>query len=168
MKKIVLLTVLISAFAISSCKSDNASSKVKNENVEAAAARDAKISLGAPVIEWDKLEHDFGTIEQGEKVETIFTLSNVGKGDLVITNAKGSCGCTVPNWPKEAIKPGEKADIKVVFNSRGKKNKTSNTITLTTNTEKGSEVVRIKAFVNAKQVKTPSGKIELNDNAKLN
>ncbi len=168
MKKIVLLTVLISAFAISSCKSDNASSKVKNENVEAAAARDAKISLGAPVIEWDKLEHDFGTIEQGEKVETIFTLSNVGKGDLVITNAKGSCGCTVPNWPKEAIKPGEKADIKVVFNSRGKKNKTSNTITLTTNTEKGSEVVRIKAFVNAKQVKTPSGKIELNDNTKLN
>ena len=168
MKKIVLLTVLISAFAISSCKSDNASSKVKNENVEAAAARDAKISLGAPAIEWDKLEHDFGTIEQGEKVETIFTLSNVGKGDLVITNAKGSCGCTVPNWPKEAIKPGEKADIKVVFNSRGKKNKTSNTITLTTNTEKGSEVVRIKAFVNAKQVKTPSGKIELNDNAKLN
>jgi hypothetical protein len=168
MKKIVLLTVLISAFAISSCKSDTASSKVKNENVEAAAARDAKISLGAPAIEWDKLEHDFGTIEQGEKVETIFTLSNVGKGDLVITNAKGSCGCTVPNWPKEAIKPGEKADIKVVFNSRGKKNKTSNTITLTTNTEKGSEVVRIKAFVNAKQVKTPSGKIELNDNAKLN
>lgn len=168
MKKIVLLTVLISAFAISSCKSDTASSKIKNENVAAAAARDAKINLGAPAIEWDKLEHDFGTIEQGEKVETIFTLSNVGKGDLVITNAKGSCGCTVPDWPKEAIKPGEKAEIKVVFNSRGKKNKTANTITLTTNTEKGSEVVRIKAFVNAKEVKTPSGKIKLNDNAKLN
>tara|TARA_B110000879_G_C11133188_1_gene496968 strand:+ start:107 stop:613 length:507 start_codon:yes stop_codon:yes gene_type:complete len=168
MKKIVLLTVLISAFAISSCKNDSASSKIKNENVEAAAVRDAKINLGSPAIEWDKTEHDFGTIEQGEKVETIFTLSNVGKGDLVITNAKGSCGCTVPDWPKKPIKSGEKAEIKVVFNSRGKKNKTANTITLTTNTEKGNEVVRIKAFVNVKTVKTTSGKRELNDNAKLN
>ena len=166
MKKIVLLTLLIGAFAFTSCKEENATSKILNENVEAAAERDAKISLGAPIIEWDKTEHDFGTIEQGEKVETMFTFKNTGKGDLVVTKAQGSCGCTVPDWPKEAVKPGETAEIKVVFNSRGKKNKTTNTITLTTNTEKGNEVVRIKAFVNAKEVDAKSKtnqKIELTD-----
>lgn len=150
MKKVLFITVLSLGLAVTSCKKDNASAKINASNVEAAAERDAKINLGAPVIEWDKTEHDFGTIEQGDKVETVFTLKNVGKSDLVVTNAKGSCGCTVPNWPKEAVKPGETADIKVVFNSSGKKNKATNTITLSTNTEKGNEIVRIKAFVNAK------------------
>ena len=65
--------------------------------------------------------------------------------------AKGSCGCTVPQWPKDPIKPGASAEIKVAFNSTGKKNKTTNTVTLTTNTEKGNEIVRIKAFVNPKK-----------------
>ena len=149
MKNILTLVFVLVAFTFTSCKEGNASTKIKTENVKAAAVRDAKINLGSPIIEWDKTEHDFGTIEQGDKVETVFTLTNVGKGDLIITNAKGSCGCTVPKWPNEAVKPGKTAEVKVVFNSRGKKNKTTNTITLTTNTEKGNEIVRIKAFVNA-------------------
>ena len=148
MKKIIFLVALV---AFTSCKKENASAKIKAENIEAAALRDAEINKGVPVIEWDKTEHDFGTLEHGEKVETIFTLKNIGEGDLVITNAKGSCGCTVPVWPRENIKPGESAEIKVVFNSSGKKNKTTNTVTLTTNTEKGNEIVRIKAFVNPKK-----------------
>ena len=147
MKKLVLLTVLICAFVVTSCKKDNASAKILKENVDTAAERDAKINLGSPIIEWDKVEHDFGNIKQGDKVETVFTLTNVGKGDLIITKAVGSCGCTVPDYPKEAVKPGESSDIKVVFNSNAKKNKTTNTVTLTTNTEKGNEIVRIKAFV---------------------
>lgn len=147
MKKIILLTVLMSAFIVTSCKKENASAKILKENVETAAERDAVISLGSPIIEWDKVEYDFGNIKQGDKVETTFNLTNIGKGDLVITKAIGSCGCTVPDYPKEAVKPGESAEIKVVFNSNGKKNKTTNTVTLTTNTEKGNEIVRIKAFV---------------------
>jgi acyl dehydratase len=57
----------------------------------------------------------------------------------------------VPDWPKTPVKPGDTAKIKVAFNSTNKKNKTTNTVTLTTNTEKGNEVVRIKAFVNPKK-----------------
>jgi len=151
MKKIILLLVVIAT--IGACTKDNASSKIKAENVKEAELRDAEISKGAPIIEWSKTEHDFGTINQGDKVETVFTLTNVGESDLVITRAKGSCGCTVPQWPREAIAPGKTADIKVVFNSRGKKNNTTNTITLSTNTATGKEVVRIKAFV-----KTPEKK----------
>ena len=155
MKKIPVVAIvsfglgILATLAFNSVTKKSAFDKVKTKNVEVAAKRDAKISLGSPIVEWNKTEHDFGTIEQGDKVETIFTLTNVGKGDLIITNAKGSCGCTVPQYPKEAVKPGETAEIKVVFNSRGKKNKTTNTVTLTTNTEKGNEIVRIKAFVNA-------------------
>ncbi|MCK5815875.1 MAG: DUF1573 domain-containing protein [Flavobacteriaceae bacterium] len=150
MKKIVFILALV-AFAFTSCKEESASSKVKPENIEAASKREAEINKGVPVIEWDKTEHDFGNLKQGESVETVFTLTNTGKGDLVITGARGSCGCTVPAWPKEAIKAGDTAEIKVMFNSRGKKNKTTNTVTLTTNTEKGNEIVRIKAFVEPKK-----------------
>lgn len=151
MKKIVFIAIALVSFTFTSCKKDSASSKVKSENIEAAAARDAEINKGVPAITWDKEEHDFGDLKQGEKVETVFTLTNSGEGDLVITGARGSCGCTVPQWPKEAIKPGSTAEIKVVFNSTGKKNKTTNTVTLTTNTEKGNEIVRIKAFVEPKK-----------------
>ncbi|MDT0553891.1 DUF1573 domain-containing protein [Urechidicola vernalis] len=151
MRKFVLVLVAVAMVSFTSCKNENASAKVKSENVEAAAARDAEISKGVPVIEWNKTEHDFGNLKQGEKVETTFTLTNTGEGDLVITGARGSCGCTVPVWPKEAVKPGETAEIKVAFNSTGKKNKTTNTVTLTTNTEKGNEIVRIKAFVQPKE-----------------
>jgi len=151
MKKVILLFVAMAM--IMACTKDSASSKVKVKNVKEAELRDAEISKGAPIIEWNKTEHDFGTIKQGDKVETIFTLTNIGEGDLVVINAKGSCGCTVPQWPKEAIAPGETADIKVVFNSRGKKNNATNTITLSTNTAKGKEVIRIKAFVKAPEKK---------------
>lgn len=143
MKKILFIAILLMSFV--ACK-DNAKSRIKVENVKAAAQRDAKGDL-IPVIKWDKTEHDFGTINQGDKVETVFKLTNVGKGDLVITNARSSCGCTIPTWPKEAVKPGETADIKVVFNSRGKRNNVTKVVTLTTNTEKGNETVRIKTFV---------------------
>ena len=151
MKNIVCIVAIMATFVLTCCKKEKASSKVKSENIEAAVARDAEISKGVPFIEWDKTEHDFGTLDNGEKVETVFTLTNTGEGDLVITGARGSCGCTVPDWPKTPVKPGNTAKIKVAFNSTNKKNKTTNTVTLTTNTEKGNEVVRIKAFVNPKK-----------------
>ena len=71
-------------------------------------------------IELDKIEHDFGDINEGDVVETEFIVKNIGDADLVIANAEGSCGCTVPEPPKEPIAPGQSAPIKVSFNSSGK------------------------------------------------
>ncbi|GAB1309402.1 DUF1573 domain-containing protein [Urechidicola sp. KH5] len=148
MKKVVIMVALaIAGVTITSCSKESAASKVNQQNVEAAKERDANSKLDPPKIEWNKTEHDFGKLKQGDKVETVFTLTNIGDSDLVITNAKGSCGCTVPQWPREAVAPGTSADIKVVFNSAGKRNNAQNTVTLTTNTEKGTEQLRIKAFV---------------------
>ncbi len=147
MKKAILGLSLLSMVTFMSCK-ENASSKVKNDNVAVAAERDESAKQ-VPVMEFEKSEHDFGTIEQGTPQETIFTFTNTGNAPLVITNATSSCGCTVPNPPKEPIAPGEKGELVVKFNGSGQ-NQVTKTITVVANTAKGSELLRIKAFVNPK------------------
>jgi hypothetical protein len=132
-----------------SCK-ENATAKVKKENIEIAAERDAKIKVGGAKIAFDRTEHDFGTINEGDIVETIFSFTNTGKSELIISSAKGSCGCTVPEWPKEPILPGEKGEIKVKFNSDRKPNKQQKNVTLVTNTNDGKEILIIKAQVTPK------------------
>jgi hypothetical protein len=147
MKRAILGLSLLSMMAFMSCK-ENASSKVKTDNVAVAADRDQSAKQ-IPVMEFEKSEHDFGIIEQGTPQETIFTFTNTGNAPLVITNATSSCGCTVPNPPKEPIAPGEKGELVVKFNGSGQ-NQVTKTITVVANTTKGSELLRIKAFVNPK------------------
>lgn len=146
MKKITIIYIAILSLAIVSCK-ENAASKIKSTNIEAAKERDAIINLGPAIIQFDKTEFDFDTINEGDVIDGTFKITNVGKVDLLISNAKASCGCTVPVWPKEAIKPGESADLKFSFNSRGKPGENNKSITLKTNTEKGTEVLRVKGTV---------------------
>ncbi|MFK5957744.1 MAG: DUF1573 domain-containing protein [Lutibacter sp.] len=149
MKKITIIFIAILSLTIVSCK-DNATAKIKATNLETAKKRDAKINLGSPIAEFDKTEFEFGTIKEGEIINGVFKITNVGKADLLIFSARASCGCTVPVWPKEAIKPGETSEVKFTFNSRGKRGKNNKSITLKTNTEKGTEVLRVKGTVIAK------------------
>ena len=100
-----------------------------------------------PVMEFDKTEHDFGMIDKGAKVEYSFNFENTGEADLIITRAVGSCGCTVPEYPKDPIKPGTSAKIKVSFNSAGKHGQQQKTVTILTNTKKGTETLLIKASI---------------------
>ena len=149
MKKIkILLLILISTSFFYGCKdSNNVTSKIKQENLVNAKTRDLEIKKGAAMISFDKKEYDFGTVNEGDIVATSYVATNSGKTDLVITNAKASCGCTVPVWPKDPIKPGESGEIKVKFNTSGKPNRQQKTITLTTNTESGREVLKLKGSV---------------------
>jgi len=149
MKKIAIIIVLV-AFSITSCK-ENVANKINQENLDVAKQRDYKLNEGAAAINFTKKEHDFGTINEGDVVETTFSFTNTGKSELIITNAVGSCGCTVPEWPKQPIGVGGAGEIKVKFNSSGKPNNQRKTITLTANTAKGKEVVVIKAQVTPKQ-----------------
>jgi hypothetical protein len=145
MKKIVLGLSALCLLAFTSCK-ENAAKKIEESNVAAAAERDATASK-FPVIEFDKTEHDFGEIESRAAVETTFSYTNTGDAPLVITDIKSSCGCTVPqDWSRAPLAPGETGDFSVKFNGSGS-NKITKTITVTANTEKGSEVVKITAFV---------------------
>ncbi|HZJ21209.1 MAG TPA: DUF1573 domain-containing protein, partial [Pricia sp.] len=113
MKKVILALSAISIMAFTSCK-DNASNKIKSDNVAEAAQRD-EVGKQVPVMEFEELEHDFGTIEQGTPQETAFKFTNTGNAPLIITNATSSCGCTVPDPPKEPIAPGETGELIVKF-----------------------------------------------------
>ncbi|MGB0777840.1 MAG: DUF1573 domain-containing protein [Flavobacteriaceae bacterium] len=151
MKKTTLLLFAMTMFiGLTSCKNENPAAKVDASKVAAAQKRDAEAAKGAAVASFDKLEHDFGTMQAGDIVETTFVITNTGKTDLKILDAKVTCGCTVPQWPKEAIAPGASEEIVVKFNSRGKRGRQSKNITLMTNTANGREVVKIKGFVETK------------------
>tara|TARA_R110002073_G_scaffold139232_2_gene289310 strand:- start:81177 stop:81632 length:456 start_codon:yes stop_codon:yes gene_type:complete len=147
MKKII---IVFAFFALVSCK-ENVAGKINKENLVTAKERDSKLNVGEPALVFDRAEHDFGVITQGDQVETIFSFKNTGKSELIITNATSTCGCTVPEWPKEPIAPGAEGEIKVLFNSAGKLNKVTKTITLTTNTATGKESVMIKTDIKPKE-----------------
>lgn len=156
MKKIVLTISLIALLAFTSCK-EEASKKISSSNVEVAAQRD-EASKSLPVMSFTKSEHDFGSIVQGTPQETVFTFTNTGNAPLIITDAKSSCGCTVPEKPTGPIAPGDTGELKVRFNGSGQ-NQVTKTITVTANTVKGSEIIRIKAFVNPKTA-VPAGPVK--------
>lgn len=149
MKRILVLGIL-AAITLVSCKEDIAA-KIKKENLEIAKQRDYKMGAGAAKMAFSKKEHDFGTANEGDVLETTFSFTNTGKSELIITDAKSTCGCTVPDWPKQPIAPGETGEILVKFNTNGKPNKQSKTVTLTTNTAVGKETVVIKAQVTPKK-----------------
>ncbi len=155
MKNILALSIFGLSLLMFSCKED-ASKKIRRDNLEIAKERDTEIKLDGPKISFNKTEHDFGTINEGDIVETVFEFTNSGKSELIISSAKGSCGCTVPQWPKEPIAPGEKGEIKVKFNSYKKPNKQQKQVTLLTNTVDGKEILIIKAQVTPSSSKVKS------------
>ena len=137
--------ILIALAIITSCSTDPSKKAKENKAVTTEAATP---TADGPVVTFDKLSHDFGTINEGDVVETVFTLTNTGSSDLIILNARGSCGCTVPEYPKDQpIAPGTSADVTVKFDSNNKPNANNRSVTFTTNTEKGREVVQIRTFV---------------------
>lgn len=101
-------------------------------------------------IEFASNVHDFGKIKEGESVTHIFKFKNTGKVPLTITAARGSCGCTVPEWSKEPVQPGASGEVKVVFNSAGKSGTQSKTVTLTANTVPSETILTIKGEVEKK------------------
>jgi hypothetical protein len=147
MKKISIILMAFIGITIMSCK-ENAASKVNDENLEKAKEANARAKAGLPEMTFVSKEYDFGTINEGDEIDATFEFTNTGKSDLIITRAKASCGCTVPEWPRDkAIKPGEKSVIKAHFRSKGKRNNQRKSITLTTNTASGREVIYVKGFV---------------------
>ena len=156
-KLFVVATLLIAT----ACKNENKTEiqdellapteSVTDQNMgemnDALPSTEVVSSTEAPVMEFAKTEHDFGTITQGENVSHVFKFTNTGKSDLIITDAKGSCGCTVPEYPRTPIKPGESGEMKVTFSSAGRNGMQSKTVDITTNTATGKQQLLIKASI---------------------
>ncbi len=112
---------------------------------------DTPVEADGPVMEFENTTIDYGSIEQGSDPLRSFNFKNTGTKPLIISNAKGSCGCTVPNWPKQPILPGEDAQIEVRYDTKRVGNFTK-TIRLTTNEAAKTRVLTIKGKVNKKDV----------------
>ena len=138
----VISLVVISCYSVSEDKvitTDLVSSPLT------AKQSDEKVLM--PKVQMDEAIFDFGEMQQGESVTHDFVLKNIGDANLIISTAKGSCGCTVPEWPKEPIAKGEQATIKVTFNSAGKSGKQNKTVTLVTNAIPNTKVITITGNV---------------------
>jgi len=150
MKKILIICLTIIATTFTACE-DSTAKKVTNATTTTPTPGS---NVSGPIITFDKTEHDFGTINEGEKVTTEFNFTNTGKEDLIIVDARGSCGCTVPQYPKNTpIAPGASGKILVSFDSSNKPGLQQKSVTLSANTASGREMLRIKSNVTPDPVK---------------
>lgn len=146
MKRYVFIAGLALILGACSNGADNQmvdSSDVKNPNTASADGADE----GLAGMEFENNVYDFGTITQGEKVTHNFKFKNNGEAELVIVSAKGSCGCTVPEWPKEPIAVGAEGEINVVFNSDGKKGVQKKNVTIVANTTPATTTLTLKGEI---------------------
>ncbi|HVA98791.1 MAG TPA: DUF1573 domain-containing protein [Bacteroidia bacterium] len=117
-----------------------------NTIAQTAKSTDKIVDPNAPVIVFETDVHDFGTINQNDNGTYEFKFTNTGKEPLVISNAHGSCGCTVPSWPKDPIAPGKQAVIKVTYDTH-RIGTFVKTVTLQSNANPEQKVLTIKGKV---------------------
>jgi hypothetical protein len=98
-------------------------------------------------ISFETTAHNFGDVNQNEKVEQIFTFTNTGTTPLILQNVLTTCGCTVPEWPKEPVAPGAEGELKVIFDSTAKIGRQNKVITIRSNSKSGDFRLRISAMV---------------------
>jgi len=148
MKKTVRIFVVTFLLVTFSCKKEG---KSLDEAQKPVPSFQESEKVPKTKVEFDRVLHDFGEFDQGKIVETSFTIKNVGDKDLYIVDAYASCGCTVPEVTKEAIKPGDSAPIKVKFDSSGKSGEVTKTVNIRCNTPKIIEQIKIKASIKTKK-----------------
>jgi len=101
-------------------------------------------------VVFEETSYTYGKVVDGDVVKHVYKFKNTGKEPLIISDAKGSCGCTVPQWPKDPIAPGATGEIKVEFNSKGKQGPQEKKVTVTANTNPAQSILTIKGEVTAK------------------
>lgn len=177
MKGILLMTAVVALVALG-CSNRESEKKIAQlesrlqelEGKKAAAATpavtpatpaaDVKPEGPLPALEFETIDHDFGTIKEGDVVEYTYKFKNTGEAPLIIQGAQGSCGCTVPEWSKEPIQVGGTGFVKAKFDSQGKPNTQNKTVTVTANTWPKQTVLRFKAMVLPKATSSDSGPVK--------
>jgi hypothetical protein len=137
MKKAFLFVATLLVFA--ACSNDKEGASTSDINIGGSGDK--------PNIQFDEELHDFGKITQGEKVSYSFHFKNTGKANLLISSAHASCGCTVPTPPKDPIAPGGENKIDVTFDSNGKSGTFNKEITVITNCDPNTKVLKIKGEI---------------------
>ncbi|MBA3827402.1 MAG: DUF1573 domain-containing protein [Taibaiella sp.] len=148
--------IIISLLALTACNSSTEQNKQTDskllptnlvDNPYTANGLDTAAMKAKPTMDFKDTLHDFGSIHEGETVEYDFEYKNNGKNPLVITSAAGSCGCTIADYAHEPVAPGKGGLMKVKFNSASKPGHQEKTVTIITNSNKGTQMLFIKAEV---------------------
>ncbi|MBO4740862.1 MAG: DUF1573 domain-containing protein [Bacteroidales bacterium] len=143
---LILLTITAIALLFVGCggnTSDIDTSLIINPNTASGVDKDAKM----PIIKFEKEQHDFGRLSTGEVVSYSFKFTNTGNADLIVKECTATCGCTVADYPKNNVKPGEKGFITVTFNSANKRGQQMQTVTVGTNAQPSRYILKIIAQV---------------------
>jgi len=133
MKKSIYASIVLFALSFTAFAQEEQKTEVNNDP-------------NAPEIVFEKEVHDFGTIEYGGNGTYDFKFSNTGKSPLIISNARGSCGCTVPKWPKEPIPKGQSGSINVQYDTK-RPGPFTKTVTINSNAKSATKVITIKGTV---------------------
>lgn len=142
-----LLIIAISAmFFLAACNGKNENGSLSTDLVTNPKSA-SNSSEKQPIITFDKTEHDFGTLLQGEVVTYSFHFTNTGKAPLLISNVNTSCGCTVADFSREPINPGKDGYIKATYDSKGHHGFQTRSLTVVTNTNPNQTVLRMKGNV---------------------
>lgn len=139
----VFIFAFVSALLLS-CNSNNSTVNILNDTVAGGVISN---SNAMPVISFNEDFHDFGKLSPDEIVSYAFKFKNTGKSILVISNVAASCGCTVVDYPKKPVKPGEESMIDVKFDTKGKRGLQTKSITVIANTEPAATTLRIQASI---------------------
>jgi hypothetical protein len=137
---------LVSFLLLISCNNRN-NDTFDPSLVNNPSSADGRAQGELPEMKFDEEFFDFGDITQEKKVTHSFRFTNTGKSDLIIGNARGSCGCTIPDYPTKPIPPGESADVTVSFNPDGKHGFQNKQVTIVTNCRPSTKIISIKANV---------------------
>ncbi len=144
MKRFIISIVII--LGLFSCESND--NKISTSLVNNPVTADGiNKSVGSPVIKFEKTEHDFGKILQGEQVSYTFKFKNIGNAPLIITSIEKTCGCTTPDFSSQPIKPGESGKITITYDSKGHKGFQNKRLIVKANTNPSETILRIKAQV---------------------
>ena len=138
------MAIAITVLMLASCGNNSGNLSTDIVNNPKSADKEGKSHAE---ITFDKTEHDFGRLLQGEIVSYSFKFTNTGNAPLVISAVNKSCGCTASEFTKEPIAPGKGGQIKITYDSNGHNGIQSKTITVVTNTNPAANALRIKAEV---------------------
>ena len=119
----------------------------KNKTESSSDIESSKPPAEPAKIEFEETVYNFGEITAGDTIRHTFRFKNIGNVPLVIAGAEAQCGCTVPEWPREPISPGDTGEIKVVFNSAHKIDKQDKKVSVIANTNPDITVISLQGFV---------------------
>ena len=108
-------------------------------------------SATAAKIQFEETVYDFGTVKKGDQVKHVYKYKNTGKGPLLISDIRTTCGCTVPTWNKAPIQPNENDELSINFNTEGKYDKQIKYITVVANTIPSETILTLTGMVVRKQ-----------------